>query len=260
MLAADLAHVLAHRREAIVRLPDGGRLAVDLATAHGRRWFAWGCCEPATWAMRTLAGPGDVVIDAGANIGLFSLIAAARVGAHGRVIACEPAPGTMTLLRANVARNRYDWVDLREAAVAEVPGRLELEDLGAGSGFSSFAPEQAGRGHRIEVEVTTLDELAGADLERIRVVKLDVEGAELRALRGATELLRRARPDFVVELESEHLERQGGSLEELQQLFEDSGYAAYAITGQTLRPLLGSWRRDSTDPNVVVRPRERTTP
>ena len=87
--------------------------------------------------MRALAGPGDVVIDAGANIGLFSLIAAARVGATGRVIACEPAPGTMALLRANVARNRYDWVELHEVAVAETPGRLELEDLGAGSGFSS---------------------------------------------------------------------------------------------------------------------------
>ena len=260
MLAADLGRAVAHRTGALVSLPDGGRLGVDLATPHGRRWFAWGCCEPATWAMRTLAGPGDVVIDAGANIGLFSLIAAARVGAHGRVVACEPVPGTMALLRANVARNRYHWVELHEVAVAETPGRLELEDLGAGSGLSSFAPAQAGRGRRIEVAVTTLDELAGDDLSRTRVVKLDVEGAELRALRGATRLLETARPDFIVELEPEHLERQGGSIQELQSLFERSNYVAYAVAGQTLQPLLGSWRRDGADPNVVIRPRERTAP
>lgn len=260
MLAADFARAVAHRRGAVVSLPDGGCLGVDLATAHGRRWFAWGCCEPATWAMRALAGPGDVVIDAGANIGLFSLIAAARVGATGRVIACEPAPGTMALLRANVARNRYDWVELHEVAVAETPGRLELEDLGAGSGFSSFAPAQAGRGRRIEVPVTTLDKLAGDDLSRTRVVKLDVEGAELRALQGATQLLETARPDFIVELEPEHLERQGGSIQGLQSLFEGSGYVAYAVAGGTLQLLLGSWRRDGADPNIVVRPRERTTP
>jgi FkbM family methyltransferase len=207
--------------------------------------------------MLSLLRPGDAMIDAGANIGLFAVLAASRVGPNGLVIACEPSPATMTLLRANVARNDFDWVELHEVAVAEQPGRLAFEDFGPGSGFSSFAPENAGSGTRVEVEVTTLDELAGDRLGQVRLVKLDVEGAELRALRGASRLLGDARPDFIVELEPEHLQRQGSSVEALQACFEDASYVAYRILSGSLEPLDGPWRRPIGDPNVVVRPRER---
>jgi hypothetical protein len=84
-----------------------------------------------------------------------------------------------------------------------------------------------------------------------------VEGAELRALRGAGALLERARPDFIVELEPEHLERQGSSLADVQALFDDAGYLGYAIGETGLEPLRGSWQRPAGDPNIVVRPQER---
>ncbi len=254
---AGLRSLRPGRSSALVTLEGGGTVAVDLATPHGRRLYGYGFCEPASRAMRMLIGPGDVVLDAGANIGLFTVIAAGSVGPQGRVIACEPSPPTMKLLRGNVDRNGYDWVDLREVALAEAPGRLELEVFAPGSGFSSFAPEQAGAGTRVEVEVATLDEVAGDHLERTRLVKLDIEGAELRALRGAAGLLERARPDFIVELEPGHLERQGSSLGEVQTLFEDAGYSAFAIGPRALEPLGDVWHRPSGDPNVVVRPRER---
>ena len=249
VLAAGVRQVRG-RTAAVVAL-DGGSVEVDLATPHGRRIFAYGFCEPAARAMRTLLGRGDVMIDAGANIGLYTVVAAARVGAEGRVIACEPSPATMALLRGNVVRNAFGWVELHEAAVAEAPGRLELEVFEAGSGVSSFAPAQAG-GRRVEVTVRTLDELAGA--HHVKLVKLDVEGAELRALRGATGLLERARPDFIVELEPEHLARQGASLADVQALFEAASYEAFAIGADGLEPIRGPWQRPAGDPNVVVRP------
>ena len=98
--------------------------------------------------MRSLLRPGDVAIDAGANIGLFTVLAASQVGPHGRVIACEPSPTTMRLLRDNVERNGFDWVELREVALAETPGRLEMHVFHPGSGFSSFAPAQAATSSR----------------------------------------------------------------------------------------------------------------
>jgi hypothetical protein len=140
MLAAEARQLHPRTRTAVVSLDGGASVAVDLHTPHGRRLFAYGFCEPAARAMRALLRPGDVMIDAGANIGLFTVLAAARVGPHGRVIACEPSPATMELLRDNVLRNGFDWVDLREVALAEQPGRLELQVFEAGSGFSSFAP------------------------------------------------------------------------------------------------------------------------
>jgi FkbM family methyltransferase len=240
-----------------VSLDGGALLGVDLATPHGRRLFGYGFCEPAARFMQTQLKPGDVVIDGGANIGLFTLVAAARVGALGQVIACEPSPTTMHLLRANVDRNGFDWVKLHELALASAPGRLHLRVFSPGSGFSSFAPADTANGVDVEVEVATLDDVSSEVLERLKLVKLDVEGAELKALRGATQVLHRARPDFIVELEPEHLERQGGSIAEVQELFDDAGYLGYSIRNGKLQRLPSLWQRPSGDPNIVVRPGER---
>jgi FkbM family methyltransferase len=261
--AAGVARMLAaqarqfRRRSAIVQVEGGGSVAVDLGTPHGRRIFAYGFCEPAAQAMRALLHPGDAMIDAGANIGLFTVLAAACVGPGGRVIACEPSKSTMDLLRQNVDRNGFEWVELREVALAERPGRLEMQVFEPGSGFSSFAPADSSRARTVEVEVTTLDQVAGELLDRTRVVKLDVEGAELRALQGASALFDRARPDFIVEVEPEHLARQGSSPADVQALFDDAGYVAYEIAERGLLPIRGSWERPAGDPNIVVRPRER---
>jgi len=248
--------LVARYRSPDVVVGDGARIAVDLRTPHGRRLYGYGFCEPAASAMQSLLRPGDVVIDGGANIGLYTVLAAACVGRHGQVIACEPSPATMTLLRANVKHNRFDWVEVREVALAEARGRLTMHTFEPGSGYSSFAPALTLDGDRIDVEVTTLDDLAATLDRSVSLVKLDVEGAELRALHGASELLRVARPDFLIELEPQHLARQGSSVAELQDLFEDVAYVGYAL-GDKPERLSGAWERPHGDPNILVRPRER---
>jgi FkbM family methyltransferase len=261
LMLVALVRELTGPRDAEVALEDGAAKAVvDLSTVHGRRIFAYGFCEPAAGAMRSLLRPGDVAIDAGANIGLFSLVAAVAVGPGGRVIACEPSPGTAAILRSNVERNRFDWTEVHQVAVADCAGVLPMHVFSAGSGFSSFAPADTGTSDLVDVPVTTLDELAGDLLERVRVVKIDVEGAETRALQGASALLERARPDFIIELEPDHLARQGSSVEDLRRIFEDVGYVGCSIEGARLEPLTGPWNRPAGDPNIVVRPRDRIAP
>jgi FkbM family methyltransferase len=255
VLAASLRQLRGDRKDVLVALDGGPVVSVDLGSPHGRRIFGYGFREPAAGIMQSLLRPGDVMIDGGANIGLFTLLAAAQVGPRGRVIACEPSPATMSLLRANVKRNGFDWVDLHEVALASDPGRMRLQVFEPGSGFSSFAP--AITGSRIEVAVTTLDELAGDAGERLSLVKLDVEGAELRTLRGARHVLECARPDFIVELEPDHLERQGGSIAEVQDVFDDARYVGYSISDGRLERLSVPWKRPAGDPNIVARPCER---
>jgi FkbM family methyltransferase len=256
VLVGTFRGLFARYRTAHVTLAGGPRVAVDLRTPHGRRLFAYGFGEPSARAMEALLRPGEVVIDGGANIGLFTVLAAARVGNQGRVIACEPSAGTMELLRANVEDNRLDWVQLREVALAEAQGRLQMQVFEPGSGYSSFAPSSTAPGTEVEVEVTTLDEIAASVAGDVGLVKLDVEGAELRALRGAAQLLAGARPDFIIELEPEHLQRQGCSVAELQELFDTAGYVGYSI-GDRLERLPARWTRPAGDPNIVVRPSER---
>ena len=80
---------------------------------------------------------------------------------------------------------------------------------------------------------------------------------EWSRLATAEASLRRARPDFIIELEPEHLERQGASVAEVRELFEDAGYVGYSIGDAGLEVLSGGWDRPAGDPNIVVRPKER---
>ena len=256
MLIGELRGRSDRYRRVEVELGGGIRISADLRSPTGRRLFAYGFCEPAAAMMQSLLSPGDGVIDAGANIGLYTLLAAARVGREGWVIACEPSPATTSILRENIGLNDLDHVQVREVAVAEAPGRLPIQVLDPGSGATSFAPADTTAATEIDVEVTTIDALAAAAPTQIRLVKIDVEGAELRALRGAARLLESQRPDFIVEVEPEHLERQGSSIAALQALFEQVGYVGHWIGGRPER-IAGPWRRPDDDPNILVRPRER---
>jgi len=125
--------------------------------------------------------PGDVVVDAGANIGAFTLLAAARVGSAGLVVAVEPEPGNFEVLRRNVETNGLRNVALVRRALLDEAGKIvRMEDEGVMSRVSDTGSS---------VETTTLDELA-REYGSPRILKMNIEGSEGRALKGAREALR----------------------------------------------------------------------
>src|SRR5262249_15150656 len=148
----------------------------------------------------------SVVFDVGANVGIFTVIAAAR-GA--RVVAFEPNPRTRQRLEANVARNGLDGrVTIRAEALfdgAEAQATL-YDDVNANatqrnSGLASLSNKNS-IGAGIEVDLTTLDAVAGElQLERLDWIKLDIQGAELGALRGAARTIARHKPRIILELD-----------------------------------------------------------
>lgn len=139
---------------------------------------------------------GDVVVDGGANIGAHTLHFAALAGNAGRVIAFESQATLHHMLCANLALNRLHNVEARLAALGEASGAafvpvVNYEAEGNFGGVSVSAHPPGG-----PVSVCALDEL---DLAACKLLKLDVEGDELRALRGAADLVRRCRPVLFVE-------------------------------------------------------------
>lgn len=248
-------------RSRFARVELGGRgvhIEADLDTGIGLHIYRHGWCDIAADAVRHLVGPGDVVVDGGANIGAFALAAASVVGPEGVVHAVEGAPATAALLRRNAAANPgYSVVD-HEAVLAEAEGEIDFTTFEPGSGEASLAA--GGGGTVVRVRSTTLDALT-APLPRVDLVKLDLEGAELRALRGATRLLADHRPALIIELEPEHLARQGGSVEELEQLLTGAGYQAFQIEEHdhdiSFVPMASPWRRPDGEPNIVVVPAEK---
>jgi len=133
--------------------------------------------------FRQALGPGDVVLDIGANIGYWSLIAAKAVGPEGVVYAFEPAPDNFTALETNVRLNGYRNIVPVQRAVgsARGPATLLLMDHGGASHGLYPHPRIAVKG-TAQVESATIDEFL--DGRTAHVIKIDIEGGEPRALEG----------------------------------------------------------------------------
>jgi FkbM family methyltransferase len=150
-----------------------------------------------THLWRNLVESGMTVVDVGANLGYFALIAAQRVGPRGKVIAFEPAPASRGLLQRNVLENRVENVQISDLAIGDRSGGGRLQLFGHANWNSLVARE--GALDAVEVRVETLDRALERE-GRVDVVRMDVEGYETRVLLGMTDLLRRCRPTIVMEL------------------------------------------------------------
>lgn len=172
--------------------------------------------------------PDDLLLDVGANVGIYGLLSAKSTGC--KVIACEPAPDTFRTLTDNVRLNRLDdRIDLHNVAVGDTDGTLTL------------SVGQHGLNHVVQGGGTTvlqhrLDDII--DDRTPRALKLDVEGYEMHVLRGARRIL--SNPAFkVVMVEINGLiERYGGTVDGIRAHLQSHGFApvAYDPARRTLTP------------------------
>jgi FkbM family methyltransferase len=211
-------------------------MRLNLEDWLGRHVFVTGEYEPPTSAvLKALLRPGDVFVDVGANVGYFSLLAARRVGPTGQVVAFEPVALTRGQLAENVQLNRLGSVTVRGEALSDQAGEVEFF-VGPTDhrGTSSLRP-LAASSERIRVRTVRLDdlELPGP----VRVVKIDVEGAELLALRGMADTLRQDHPDLIVEVTDSFLRTMGHSVNALCEFVGGLGYRMYVIDHNGLKPL-----------------------
>lgn len=165
--------------------------------------------------LKSAIGPGMTVVEAGAHMGYMTLQSARAAGPTGRVFAFEANPRAVPLIERNLVDNGLDGrVTVVPLALGDVPGAHAFYLSGGGDTSSLLEPE--GASEPIEVIVTTLDAwLDPAVL--VDVVKLDIEGAEVAALRGMRETLDRAGPGLTLfaECNPPLLERFGSSATEL---------------------------------------------
>jgi FkbM family methyltransferase len=231
MLGSRLLHgarVVAHGQAAGLRIDPSGAAA----------GYALGTSEPLIQdVFAEHIRPGGVVWDIGANVGFYSLIASRLVG-DGRVIAFEPLPANQDAIRRNLALNEITNVQLIGVALSDAEGSAELEihasptwaklDTSGDTGFKLDA-DIAGR---LEVSVSTID----AQLERLAapdLVKMDIEGAEVAALRGASRLLAEVRPTLICEFH--------GTNRAVSDLLESHGYTLQTIEAPEIAPRDAEW-------------------
>ncbi len=160
--------------------------------------------EPVRQALRDRLGTGQVCVDVGANVGVMTLLAAALVGPTGRVIAVEPNPDNVQLLYQGIVLNRFHNVEVLPLAAADRFAVLSMSD--ASNTILDTVPEDDSATRYVQ-SVVLDDRLR--ELSRLDLIKLDIEGYELVALRGLERSVARHRPTLVVEFNPRCLERQG---------------------------------------------------
>ena len=139
--------------------------------------------EPAVEkTIRSILRPGDTFVDAGANIGFYTLLASQLVGTRGNVVAFEMISTTAEILRLHVTNNHCANVRIVEGALAETSGKMLKASITDGKSGQASVARSAGS-TEIEVETVTLAEQL-ANHSSIRLIKMDLEGAELGALQG----------------------------------------------------------------------------
>ena len=155
--------------------------------------------------VKRALGEGDTFIDIGANIGCFTLVGSQKVGRRGRVIAFEPVELVSKKLEKNILLNKLDNVTIVRKAVYDgnTPIKLHLarqENLG----MSSIQRHDSESGEIINVEAISLDEyLRKENINEVKIIKIDIEGAELPALIGMDNILSGLKPILMVEVSPE---------------------------------------------------------
>jgi len=156
--------------------------------------------EPEVKYLEKLLRPGDVFIDGGANLGIYSMAAAACVGPAGRVIAFEPQTRVLAILQKNIELNQSTQIEAHALGLAEREGEASLYSACEGVVNASLGTS-AGTASVQTINLTSLDRFFEKHgLNRLDVLKIDVEGAEELVLRGAASTLEKHRPKIIFEV------------------------------------------------------------
>jgi FkbM family methyltransferase len=239
----------------------GVQFRVNTSEEVGRRLFYWGTYEKDQEdALLALLEQGSVFFDIGANVGIFSLLAAQR-GA--KVFSFEPSRAVGQSLRRNVGINHMDdRVTVVNKAVSDAQGKIRFWETrpgnwGVGRIFA-FGHALSQDAESYEVDTEKLDHL----VDRFgcpHVIKMDIEGAEWMVLNAASQTLARAdAPVFLIEFHVPELQALGGSVPALLDLFRKAGFKKFGLQGHAIDPMGQTWfifaKRPITAPAFVELP------
>ena len=183
--------------------------------------------------------PGNVALDVGVNQGDHFLQMPALLGPKGLVIGIEASPVMVEITRGQVVQQELDKrceIVLHNVAVSDKEGTAQFHFVKSAPGLSSLANRDVAQNQDVEVfecRLTTIDNLLSPVRRKVDFAKLDIEGAEYHALKGASRLLTRDRPPIVFEFDKQSPEYFGYRCEDLIGLFESAGYKIHDFFGFT---------------------------
>jgi len=197
-----LCAVLPRQATLTRKLADGTVVGGPNRNGYGGRGiFVFGDeIEPEFTHLDVFLGRGGVLLDVGANTGIYSMKGARIVGDEGTVVSLEPNPVMLAALERNVRRNGYANVRLRGVAASDRCGELSFYmNFGKPNSFSLV--RAADCPSKFSVLAVDLDSLLSWEhLDRVDLLKIDAEGAEAPILEGAATLIQKHRPVIIAEV------------------------------------------------------------
>jgi FkbM family methyltransferase len=212
---------------------DKNRFHCNLSDEIQRSIAYRGDWDPGIGAyIRRALRPGDTFIDCGANIGYFSLLAARCVGPSGKVVAIEASPAICELLRGNIELNDVRNVRAVQIAASDRPGRIKLYAGPTGNSGQTTTEEARGLPLIAEIDAAPLLDIVTPDeLKTARLIKIDIEGAELPVLLHLLTERHRLPSQFeiIVEITPQSIAAVGSTADTVLGDFERAGYHPYLV-------------------------------
>jgi FkbM family methyltransferase len=231
----------------------GGEVLARLDDFVGRAAFFVGDLDRKVSALfERVVRPGDVVIDVGANIGITTLRLASLVGERGKVHAFEPNADLIRQLKAMLDRNAMRQVELHPFALSDKDGQASLSVPAGNMGAASMVEGRiAAPVATMPAELRRLDAALG-DLKSLRLIKIDVEGAEHKVIAGGRRTIERLRPVVIFEANV------GAEREETFRYFKRIDYRLFGLKKSLFRLSLGEITdvNDARFHDIVAFPRE----
>ena len=200
--------------------------------------------EKSLFILKHLIGAGDFVIDAGANIGVYTYFFSSLVGAKGRVVAIEPIPTTFQILTSNVRAHKLANVTAFNVALSDVEKTVSMVipvgEHGGENIYRARIEEQSQReGRKFSVTAQPLDRLLETlpypvGSKKIDVIKIDVEGAELQCIRGALQIITRDHPALLIEVSDDPDDLNSDAFQ-LFSILSNVSYEPYGWDGNILK-------------------------
>ena len=197
--------------------------------------------ENSNWVLAQFANAeigvasSGLFVDVGANFGWYSLLFSICAGANGKVIAVEPEPGNLQLLRKNIAANGCNNISVIAAGVGATAGSAELSLIDAANpgkhsmrmGESSYA--------KVTIEIKTLDAILASTPGEIALLKMDIEGFEVDALMGASETLARTQR-VMIEYSPKFIRACGRDPQQFLNIFAENNFKPFLMQNGVLTP------------------------
>ena len=216
-------------------LRDGAMFLAQPGVPLGWHVAVFGTYEPEVRdIVRAVLPVNGVAVDVGANVGWHTILMAQMVGNGGRVFAAEANPSVRRRLEDNVAINRFRQVEVVPFAMGNNDGSVNFfgppaDDSGSGDGYVVTSCGSDSRAV-IHVEMRRLESvLASAAIDRLDLIKIDVEGFEWPVLRGAEKMIAKFRPHIIFEYNADYVHRGEGTPDLMATFFQQHRYRLFAI-------------------------------